>query len=122
MLTIERAKTVTKNKLEPLVRSLLIKYVGEDDADFVELALGSVRERKSASELVEAVEMVRVSLVLSCLSLSLFVVCCRHGESEEELSSSRSGPSSFARLSLRNSLAFIPSSHAAYSALYAFPL
>lgn len=75
MLTIERAQTVTKNKLEPLVRSLLIKYVGEDDADFVELALGSVRERKSASELVEAVEMVRVSLTLSCLSRLRFSSC-----------------------------------------------
>jgi len=55
-------QTIIEKKLQPLVQKKLTEYLGEmDDDDLLKFVLDHIRERKSASELVEGLEPVSTS-------------------------------------------------------------
>ncbi|KAL7412506.1 hypothetical protein BDY24DRAFT_393154 [Mrakia frigida] len=52
-------ETIIEKKLQPLVRKKVIVYLGEmEDDDLLNFVLDHIRERKSASDLVEGLEMI----------------------------------------------------------------
>jgi RNA-binding protein 25 len=52
-------------KLEPLVKKLMVKYLGElDDDDVVMYVIEHLKDHKSPAKLVEGLEPVRVIFVI----------------------------------------------------------
>ena len=58
-------------KLEPLVKRLMIKYLGEmEEEDLIMFVLEHLKDHKSPQKLIEGLEPVRHSQVSTCCSLT----------------------------------------------------